>query len=328
MKIITLLLLVMMFIIPIFAGDICTRLNTNDGSGAFKVLDSDSALLFSVDSKGFANLKGGLRLDSSGAKATTPEDLIVDGKVGIATTTLPAKLSLGSGEIAIPSVSDVNSAYTRIGIDSSWVQYFANNAYVTTGSTYNYVNTAGYGGQAARLVLSNGEAYIETASGGVNPIAWRRDLKIDNAGRVTKPYQPAFVARFSGTNNPGSWVVWNIVETNIGNCYNSSNGNFYAPVAGMYVFGFNLLLPYAGSQEYRYAFYKNSALYNCIIGYKNYDYYLAYYYGTGFSYWQTLQGTITVYLNAGEYIGIFYVSGTGATYNDPNYDCFWGYLQG
>ncbi|MDD2716461.1 MAG: tail fiber domain-containing protein [Candidatus Wallbacteria bacterium] len=49
---ITLLLLVSLYLIPVFAVDICTRLNTNNGTSAFKILDSDNKLLFTVDSSG------------------------------------------------------------------------------------------------------------------------------------------------------------------------------------------------------------------------------------------------------------------------------------
>lgn len=45
-------MMITLILIPASAGDICTKLNTNDGSGAFKVQDKDSNLLFSVDSKG------------------------------------------------------------------------------------------------------------------------------------------------------------------------------------------------------------------------------------------------------------------------------------
>jgi hypothetical protein len=62
-------------------------------------------------------------------------------------------------------------------------------------------------------------------------------VRIDSAGRVTMPYQPAaFVAKDNG----GGWttfsgtMVFNDVKLNRGNCYNSSTGIFTCPAAGVY----------------------------------------------------------------------------------------------
>ena len=70
-----------------------------DGSGSteFTLYDSGEVEIFSVDSDGNTSVRGGLRLDSGGAECTTSEMLIVDGTIGISTTTVPEfKLSLDS----------------------------------------------------------------------------------------------------------------------------------------------------------------------------------------------------------------------------------------
>jgi len=65
-------------------------------------------------------------------------------------------------------------------------------------------------------------------------------MRIDSAGRVTMPYQPAFRAgRNAGSVSSGT-IVFNSVFTNIGNHYNSSTGLFTAPVAGRYYFHANI----------------------------------------------------------------------------------------
>jgi hypothetical protein len=105
-----------------------------------------------------------------------------DGNVGIGTVLPGAKLSLGSGEIGIGQQNDPTN-YLRIGMDSGWIQYLANNAY-WTGSAYNFVAPTGYGGTASRLAQVSGTFQFDTASGGTNPITWNNRLYIANNGYV------------------------------------------------------------------------------------------------------------------------------------------------
>jgi len=142
-------------------------------------------------------------------------------------------------------------------------------------------------------------------------------IVINPAGQVTKPVQAAFVATYSGAISAPNTIIWSNVLNNVGSNYSAATGRFTAPVAGMYMFGFNILLPYAPSGEWRIAFYRNGANYDQIIGYKTIG-----------SYWQTMQGTIIIYLNASDYVTTYYVSGSGALYNDTNFNRFWGYLLG
>ena len=64
-------------------------------------------------------------------------------------------------------------------------------------------------------------------------------MRIDNLGRVTKPFQPAFVARFSGSSKDGSTISpiqFNTAPVNVGSCFNTSTYKFTAPVGGIYSF--------------------------------------------------------------------------------------------
>jgi hypothetical protein len=61
-------------------------------------------------------------------------------------------------------------------------------------------------------------------------------FRIDSVGRVTQPFQPAFSGGLVGgsgnvTANP---LVFNSALLNQGSCYNTSNGLFTCPVAGVY----------------------------------------------------------------------------------------------
>ena len=63
-------------------------------------------------------------------------------------------------------------------------------------------------------------------------------MRIDSAGRVTMPYQPAFVAVLDGTNQSvgiGNYPCSNAL-TNIGGHYNTSTYRFTTPVSGLYHF--------------------------------------------------------------------------------------------
>ncbi len=144
-----------------------------------------------------------------------------------------------------------------------------------------------------------------------------RSSGLSLSGNVTAPEKTAFSAKAcSSVINAGSVIVWETVLTNIGANYNPANGLFTAPVSGMYLFGFNTLEQNAPSGEYRFDFWKNGANFDGIIHQK-----LA-------NTWETTQGTIAVYMNAGDTMGIYYEQGTGAVYTDCTFNRFWGYLIG
>lgn len=68
-------------------------------------------------------------------------------------------------------------------------------------------------------------------------------MRIDSAGRLTKPFQPAFMAHTYSTNGSsyGGFlaVLFATVVTNRGNHFNTGSGVFTCPVAGDYYVHFN-----------------------------------------------------------------------------------------
>jgi hypothetical protein len=112
---------------------------------------------------------------------------------------------------------------------------------------------------SARLSFSGGDNYVEfesasnyvgrnsagnlaiNVSGGQNiisSIGGSEAMRIDPSGRVTTPLQPSFVASRSAayTYTDASVLVYDTASKNIGGSYNTSNGLFTAPVAGVYSF--------------------------------------------------------------------------------------------
>ena len=67
-------------------------------------------------------------------------------------------------------------------------------------------------------------------------------LTVDSTGRILTPARPAFLAKRTGTTvTSGNDYIFPSVETNIGSHYDSSTGKFTAPIAGIYLFGANIL---------------------------------------------------------------------------------------
>lgn len=81
-------------------------------------------------------------------------------------------------------------------------------------------------------------------------------LAIDGSGRILTPNQPAFRV-VTNTATPGADIIWSTPITNIGNCYNASNGRFTAPVAGVYQFQTSLLRPSSYSADMDIQFWLN-----------------------------------------------------------------------
>ena len=68
-------------------------------------------------------------------------------------------------------------------------------------------------------------------------------LVIDSGDRVTTPTRPAFSVSLDATTATGvqNVVQFDLVNTNVGSHYDTSNHRFVAPIAGLYHFSFSSL---------------------------------------------------------------------------------------
>ncbi len=223
------------------------------------------------------NADGALKdiiLQNNGSTKVTVKS---DGKVGIGTSSPGVKLAVynssGWGEVHFDGTSGGELALKKNG---------------TT-----------YGG----VYASDSTGFVLQANGASTPLAIRVNaaerMRIDSAGRVTMPYQPAFCASTAGAgkNSQGRIDIWDTVHTNIGNHF-SSGGLFTAPITGVYLFTAGIMS--TGSYSH-FTFYKNGTSTN------------GYFHSSapsGGSY-NRASGTAYIYLVANESVG---VGSTATTY--------------
>ena len=166
-----------------------------------------------------------------------------------------------------------------------------------------------------------------SASSGATAAVSER-MQIDAVGRVTMPYQPAFLAHGNNagyipvsTVGSGSYIPFANAVTNIGNHYNSSTYKFTAPVAGMYHFYSAVYTRTGPATEDIYTRWVVNNSSN-----KGYAYFFNV---TGSEIHNTLTDSIDIYLNANDYIGVTINGAGGADMYTGFQECrFSGYLIG
>ena len=125
---------------------------------------------------------------------------------------------------------------------------------------------SGDGYLKSRIYTEVGNAYNNTAfyiDVADSNRAIQNRLKIDVGGRLTIPYQPCFHAYgvSGGTYVSPNYWIFPSTYVNIGNCYNTTNGVFTAPVAGTYIFWWSFI-GNSTNDVYRYVIHKNNSAVN------------------------------------------------------------------
>ena len=160
---------------------------------------------------------------------------------------------------------------------------------------------------------------VAKVGGLMNPSGSASAIAMDSAGRVTMPYQPCFHAYALAQVDYNDVVRYNAAAVNRGGHYNASSYRFTAPVAGAYLFTFSIgrADPVSGTNNDRgirfrvngtdiYAY--NPAQNSSVGVYHNHSF------------------TVIRELNAGDFVDIATVTGTGRYSTTGNFFC--GHLLG
>ena len=144
----------------------------------------------------------------------------VNDRVGIGTSSPTARLTTADGFMSFVS-ADANG----------YARFTATNASAQLG-LFRSGSSAGGG-----YLGANSDASFIAYDG-----SFTERMRIDAAGRVTMPYQPAFYARRTAGSVTGpATVVFNDAQLNVGGHYNAGTGTFTVPIAGVYEFHVSLL---------------------------------------------------------------------------------------
>jgi len=252
-----------------------------------------------------------LRGDNSFQVVTTPtlsslgidnhDDINVDasGHAAIGTTTQNgASLVIDNGGVQSPAASgNMNTGFQIQAGTGSQALNIGNDG---DGTWYNsaYANNSGVPRNHRFLVGENIEG-----------------LKIDTSGYVFQPKMPHNICQGSSVSNPtissNSSIssYFNLTLTNGTSMYNTGNGRFVAPIDGVYLFGFSLMLAPPQNESNRVAVRLNGSDWKPLSGAQDVIQPAAQVSGTGNSQ-LNLSDTVLIPASAGDYWEIYARAGS------------------
>ena len=163
-------------------------------------------------------------------------NLVVPGTLSITgASTLTGNVGIGITPDTISNGNALQVNRSVINDDDGGSTHITQNGYYN--SAWKYVEN----GTAEKITFGLGATTFSNAtsnsSGADASLTWVNNMVIDANGHITKPKQPAFLAYGVGSSpSSGSVLVFGTEKYDIGGNYNTSNGRFTAPVAGLYVF--------------------------------------------------------------------------------------------
>ena len=165
----------------------------------------------------------GATLTLTGAISSTDDVYVIFRGRALQTAQHPADSALEASQATISGTVSIGG-----DVDISNTSRY----YIDTKQTY-VIATAMNPSGSSRVVNYVDATDHRFQTGGVDR------LSVDSAGRVTKPYHPAFRARLGSViNNPnGQVIAFTVSEFDTGSNYSTSTYRYTAPVAGKYFFG-------------------------------------------------------------------------------------------
>ena len=189
-----------------------------------------------------------------------------------------------------------------------------------------YIRTENNNGTSYFGTIGDGTAVVEsnTSIKFTSGASYTERMRIDSAGRVTMPYQPAFVAYNAPVtlvNNTA--VVFSSTALNRGAVYNTANGRFTAPVDGLYQFFASVRIE-AGQPTasfHRVIFRHNGSDINWSKSRLNYR--------TTLGYYSHASSDQVIGMLAGDYVDVKFESNVASfTAGSRDEHVFYGYLIG
>jgi hypothetical protein len=250
--------------------------------------------------------------------ASTGDRLSIDGNALFLNSTFNANIIMatGGGRVGIGTASPWGKFNVVDGTNKSFVVQDAGIS--DTIELTNYST----GGGLRNIAFTSSTLIFNTGTAGGGTATER--MRINSSGVVTTPSQPAFRA-YNSVNgfwyvNNNDTLIFDATEYNIGGHYNTSNGRFTAPVAGVYQFNFYTIV-YGNLQNGAISLRKNGGAPT-----SGHNIHFSPYY-TSVS-WSNVVYTTSLYLNAGDYIFLINSTGIQIPIHGDDWSSFSGYLVG